>query len=285
MLEGIPHDPVFKSMQNIIHIDEKWFYMSKKSENYYLLPNEEKPHCTCKSKNFITKVMFLVALARPRFDSQGNEVFDGKIGVFPFITQEPAKRTSVNQVARTIETKAITSINRELIKRILIEKVLPAIKEKWPRDELEHPIFIQQDNARTHISHDDDEFLKAASQDGFNIRLISQPANSPDLNVLDLGFFSAIQSLQYKESPKTIDKLVGAVVKSFENFSPVKSNQIFLTLQLCMIEIMKAEGSNKYKVPHFKKGRLERQQEIPTQVRCDPELVKKVMNYLNNGSR
>ena len=30
--------------------------------------------------------MFLVALARPRFDAQGNELFSGKIGVFPFVT-------------------------------------------------------------------------------------------------------------------------------------------------------------------------------------------------------
>ena len=54
--------------------------------------------------------MFLVAIARPRFDAQGNEVFSIKIGVFPFVTHEPAKRTSVNRFAGTIETKPITSV-------------------------------------------------------------------------------------------------------------------------------------------------------------------------------
>lgn len=29
----IPHDPTFKAMYNIVHIDEKWFYMTKKSAN------------------------------------------------------------------------------------------------------------------------------------------------------------------------------------------------------------------------------------------------------------
>ena len=72
---------------------------------------------------------------------------------------------------------------------------------------------------------------------------MSQPPNSPDLNVLDLGFFSTIQSLQYKESPKNIDDLVNIVVKSFEAFPSKKSNHIFLTLQICMIEIMKSRGS------------------------------------------
>ena len=78
---NIPHDSGFKGMYNIVHIDKKWFYMTKKSENYYLLPYEEEPLRTYKSKNFIAKVMFLVALARPRFDAEGNEFFSGKIGV------------------------------------------------------------------------------------------------------------------------------------------------------------------------------------------------------------
>lgn len=208
--------------------------------------------------------------------------FQVKLVFFPFVTQEPAKRISANRVAGTMETKAITSVNRDVIRSFLIEKVLPTIKEKWPRDDLgTSTIFIQQDNARTHINHDDQEFIQEATRDGFDIRLMCQPANSPDLNVLDLGFFSAIQSLQHKESPKTIDELVRAVVKSFENFSSVKSNHIFVTLQLCMIEIMKANGSNKYKIPHFNKERLEREGQLPVQMKCDPILVQEVFKYLN----
>lgn len=149
--------------------------------------------------------MFLVALARPRFDAQRNEIFSGKIGVFPFVTLEPAKRSSINRAAGTMETKPITKVNRDVIKMFLIEKVLPAIKEKWPREEFHYPIFIQQDNAKPHISPDDEDFRRAATQDGFDIRLMCQPANSPDLNVLDLGFFAAIQSLQHKESPKNVE--------------------------------------------------------------------------------
>ena len=72
---SLPHDPIFLGMYNTIHIDEKWFYMTKKSESYYLLQDEEVPLRTCKSKNFIEKVMFFAAIAHPRFDSQGNETF------------------------------------------------------------------------------------------------------------------------------------------------------------------------------------------------------------------
>jgi hypothetical protein len=281
MLEGIPDDPMFKSMQNIIHIDEKWFYMSKQSNNYYLLPNEDEPHRTCKSKNFISKVMFLTAITRPLFDSEGNEIFSGKIGIFPFVIQEPAKRTSVNRVAGTMETKAITSIKREVVRSFLIDKVLPAIREKRPREKLGSTIFIQQDNAKTHIKPNDPEFLHAAKQDGFDIRLMCQPANSPDLNVLDLGFFAAIQALQYKEAPKTIDELISAVVKSFENYSSILSNRIFVSLHLCMTEIMKTQGSNKYKIPHVNKEKLEREGLLLIQTKCDPMLVQDVSDYLN----
>ena len=56
-----------------------------------------------------------------------------------------------------METKPITLINRDIIKMYLIEKVLPAIKEKWPREELYYPIFIQQDSDKTHISPYDEE--------------------------------------------------------------------------------------------------------------------------------
>ncbi|KAL7129005.1 hypothetical protein ABFS83_13G034300 [Erythranthe nasuta] len=188
MLEGdsMPHDPIFTGK----------FNMTKRTENYYLLPDEEDPLCTCKSKNFIGKVMFLTVVARPRFDARGNETLSGNIGVFPLITREPAKRTSVNRAAGTLETNPMPSVNRD---------------EKWPIEDSNYPIFIQQDNARKHIDRTDDEFRRAAAQDEFDIRLMSQPPKSPNLNVLDLGFFRVIQSLEYKEPVKTVDKLATAV--------------------------------------------------------------------------
>ncbi|XP_023756014.1 uncharacterized protein LOC111904485 [Lactuca sativa] len=202
--------PTFHDMFNVIHIDEKWFYMSKPSRRYYLVPDEDEPLRTCQSKKFITKVMFLAAVARPRFDASGNEVFSGKIGIYPFTRLEPAKRSSKNRVEGTLETKPILSMTKEVTRSWLIEKVLPDIRAKWPRSHV-GPIFIQQDNTNPHIDVNDNEFLEAASQDGFDIRLNFQPSNSPDLNVLDLGFFRAIQSLQEQEALGTIDELVHAV--------------------------------------------------------------------------
>jgi hypothetical protein len=61
----------------------------------------------------------------------------------------------------------MTSITKDVMRTFLIQKVLPAIKEKWPREEIGHPIFIQQDNARTHLHCEDEEFCLAVTQDGF----------------------------------------------------------------------------------------------------------------------
>nr|XP_043615805.1 uncharacterized protein LOC122587706 [Erigeron canadensis] len=152
----------FYDMFNVVHIDEKWFYMSKPSKLYYLVPGEDEPLRTC---------------------------------IFPFTKLEPAKRSSKNRVAGTLETKPILSVTKEVTRSWLIDKVLPAIRNKWPQGH-SGPIFIQQDNAKPHISIDDEQFIQEASRDGFDIRLRFQPPNSPDLNVLDLGFFRAIQSLQ-----------------------------------------------------------------------------------------
>ncbi|XP_019097494.1 PREDICTED: uncharacterized protein LOC109131248 [Camelina sativa] len=276
----MPNHPKFVDMYNVVHIDEKWFYMTKPKETYYLLPTEEEPYRTCQSKNYIGKVMFLAAMARPRFDGEGNEVFSGKIGVFPFVTMQPAKRRSRNREAGTLELKPMTSIKREDIKEFLLGKVLPKIRERWPQEDFGKPIFIQQDNARTHVDPRDEDFRAAGSRYGFDIRLMCQPPNSPDLNILDLGFFNAIQTLQHVVSPKTTEELVVAVQQSFDEYPSTQVNRIFLTLKSCMQEIMKVRGSNKYKIPHLKKSTLEREGNLPSQMACDSVLVRDAITYL-----
>ena len=55
-------------------------------------------------------------------------------------------------------------------------------------------IFIQQDAMKTHIGLDDKVFNYALREQGINTELYKQGANSPDVNLLDLEFFRAIQS-------------------------------------------------------------------------------------------
>lgn len=74
-----------------------------------------------------------------------------------------------------------------------------------------HIRTVQRFWAEGKRSRTDGNAVSSAQQDGFDIRLICQPANSPDFNILDLGFFRAIQSIQYKKTAKTIQDLIPVV--------------------------------------------------------------------------
>jgi hypothetical protein len=71
-------------------------------------------------------------------------------------------------------------------------------------------IKLQQDNAKPHLIHNDPEVLEKLSNMTVNVSLFDQPANSPDLNALDLGYFAAIQALQQKQQQRTVDDLIAA---------------------------------------------------------------------------
>ncbi|XP_026436146.1 uncharacterized protein LOC113334008 [Papaver somniferum] len=144
--------PMFKDMYDYVHIDEKWFNMTKISQRYYLLPDEPKPHRECQ-KRFIPKIMFTAAVARPQYDSSGNLIFDGRIGIWAMV-KVPAARNSKNRKAGTLETKPIDPVDKKVLMEFLIGKVLPAIRAKWPTGNT-RTIYIQQDNAKPHISKDD----------------------------------------------------------------------------------------------------------------------------------
>jgi len=73
-------DPRFKELFDFVFIDEKWFYLSQKSERYYLLPKEDDPHRTCKNKNYIPRLMCVCA--RPRFRDENCIFFMVELVVF-----------------------------------------------------------------------------------------------------------------------------------------------------------------------------------------------------------
>ena len=87
-----------------IHIDEKWFYMTKINNRYILVVGEEPPKRTVANKHSIRNVMFLCAQARPRELADGSH-WDGKIGIWPIGDWEPAKKSSKNRPAGTLEWK------------------------------------------------------------------------------------------------------------------------------------------------------------------------------------
>ena len=81
-------------------------------------------------------------------------------------------------------------MTKEVYRELLISKLLPVIVEKWPRmDRLSRKIWIQQDGAKSHINTDDVEFKETIQDQELNVGLYTQTVNSPDVDLLDLGFF------------------------------------------------------------------------------------------------
>jgi uncharacterized pyridoxamine 5'-phosphate oxidase family protein len=98
-------------MQNIVHIDEKWYFMTKNGRKYYLVPEEDDPVRTVQNKNSIGKVMILTTVGRPKYDEQRNLTFSEKLGLWPFMKEVPAARWSQNRDRGTLETKSVI-VNR-----------------------------------------------------------------------------------------------------------------------------------------------------------------------------
>lgn len=269
---------VFVDSLHEIHVDEKWFYLSQVKRRYYISPDEKSMYRTVAHKSHIKKVMFLAAVARPRFGGDdGNEcLFDGKIGIWPFVEEVAAKRTSVNRPRGTLENKPV-SVTRDVYRRMVIDNLLPAIRARWPVDldiDENNPegctVVVQQDNAPSHISPNDPEWVAAAAateEEPISISMTEQPANSPDLNVLDLGFFRALQSstLQRKSST-TIDDFIATVKSCFWAYDPRLLNRVWLTHQLVMQEILLDRGGNDYDLPHYGKARKEREGTLPAAI-------------------
>ena len=74
--------------------------------------------------------------------------------------------------------------------------------------------------------NEDQKVLAACSSDGFELKVIKQPPNSPDTNIVDLGIFASIQSLQDCTRARTIDDLIGEVETAWEAAEPAKLGKV-----------------------------------------------------------
>lgn len=166
--------------------------------------------------------------------------------------------------------KNIDTVNRVVYKDFLLKFISPAIKAKWPVEDRGRPILIQQDNATPHDLIEDPYIPATGREDGWHIRVVYQPPNSPDFNVLNLGYFTAIQSLQYKNVIRNIEMLIKAVEDSFRNLESDKLDDISLILQQVMECCLRYKGGNDYKLPHMGKQTLRKSGKLSKLLTCDP---------------
>ena len=88
-----PNDTTkFMDIYDFIHVDEKWFYLTRNRQQFLLAEEEIPPQCCVSHKGHITKVMFVSALVFPCYDTRLNRWWDGKLSIWPIGTWELAKQ-------------------------------------------------------------------------------------------------------------------------------------------------------------------------------------------------
>lgn len=276
-LGHVEADGCFNDMLMDVHVDEKWFFVMRVKDKFYLLPdevdNQDLLHRNCKHKSHIAKVMFGAAVARPRHNPETGEWWHGRVLLSPFVQYEAAQRSSRNRPAGTIITKCV-NVNREVYRKWLCDDCVTAAIAQWP-DWAPRHIRFQQDNAKPHIPINDPHWLSVQAfyalpeNGGWQLELRFQPPNSPDFNILDLGQFRAMQSIQQQHQTRNIDELIAVVQNCWNNFPIHTSKKVWSSLQLVMNACITVDGRNSYKLPHYAKEKFMRENgELPLRLEC-----------------
>ena len=101
-------------------------------------------------------------------------MWDGKVGLWPIGEFIPVARTTKRRKRGTPVWRDI-SVTREVSRRLLLEKVVPAIEDKWPRAEWADPkviIRIQQDGPQAHIKPTDQQWLQGLAAKGLENKIV-----------------------------------------------------------------------------------------------------------------
>ena len=158
-----------------------------------------------------------------------------------------------------------------------IERVCPWLRGTQHR--------IQQDGARPHTSEGEIEDLEAGCDgDGWSCIFITQPPNSPDTNLNDLGFFHSVKTMarQMKTHCESIEEMMDNVLKAFEEYPKEKITDIWACYFNNLRGIMSVDGGNDYKQAHNNSRNLIKTTGTPIDLRVDLEDYDRCFDLLND---
>ena len=141
--------------------------------------------------------------------------------MWPFVVKDTATRNSKYRTKGTPVLKPI-NVDKDVYEDYVLNKVFPAIKEKCPASMKSKTIRLQQDNAQHHtlINNNSEKMAEKLEELNLDIEIKPQPAQSPDLYILDLSIFRAIQSLKYKKGSKNLEELIKHTLEAFNAYEP-----------------------------------------------------------------
>lgn len=145
-------------------------------------------------------------------------------------------------------------------------------------------LIIQHDGASPHHTQGNrDAFAAAGVLDGWQIRLVQQPANSPDLNILDLGFFASLQRRceHLKMGAKTVAQLMLKVERAWHEYDWQSLDHAWKHLYDVWKCILDKDGGNQYKPPHGRRDRVPENDTSSVDLTLPLETYNRVFNALN----
>jgi hypothetical protein len=241
--------------QNHFEVDEKWFPAHSSGQKCKLPPGTRRPKKPLQSKNNIGQVMFLVATALPRPD----KAFDGKIGFFRVCEMKVAERNSKFHNKGDTYEQDVTMDGKKY-RQMMAKQVFPAARKKmssWAND-----LRCQQDGAPPHVGNSIVNKMnkntarshKRKGSQACNIRVFTQPAQSPDTNINDLAVFPAMSKRflkkQKHEKIGDLDRLAANARQTWEDMPSSLLTKAWATKTNVMKSIIKAKGGNDFKLPH-----------------------------------
>jgi hypothetical protein len=139
---------------------------------------------------------------------------------------------------------------------MLVKDVFPAIRKKmkWAK-----VVKVQWDNAGGHgvasILSKIQDHLPAPVRGGPKIELVSQCAQSPETNTLDLGFNKALDSTLPKLRAFEVDEFETQIMRAWKAYPEEKIDGLYNMKQRivqCILKDTPPEGNN-FPLPHRKK--------------------------------
>ena len=298
----------FNNLENVVHGDEKWFFMMKDGTVCRVFPDKRgeykvpaPPRVFHKSR--MPKVMFLAVCARPRPEYN----FDGKIGLWSFTLERPAKRSDVRTgtvVGQTMILEDVSVTAPEYRMKIVgKDGVFDSMRRsmwwfhksaryevsggvrvpcgkhvqgKWQFSkrkgtrcpEAGQPLHYQHDGARPHTAQVNQRvFASHGKMKDFNIQVVVQPAQSPDLNVDDLAFFHSLQSDVSLVAKENRHELLEAVEDCWKEYPEEKMSSVWVCLYSSFHGVLESGGKNDYpRHRGFRSADNARMQEISRRV-------------------
>lgn len=173
----------------VLHGDEKLFTATGLARQR--APPDVNLHQPGRTNMYKNKIMVFSVVGKPI----GEYEFDGRLQLSIIGRLHAASVTSKNHKKGDVYVKVDndTTVDSNYFFNLITNETAPLVRRKFAAAEL---VILQLDNAPGHVGKNNiADIERAVNADGEEppIRIVFQPANSPDLNLNDLGIFFSMQ--------------------------------------------------------------------------------------------